>query len=421
MSPFYYQYTLVLVVITLIPFLSILWNPYRDPCLGNCIFSVLNYDDPNYLWKEDRPVVYSEVKRWLQPNYQSDQSYKDYLSRLQSLLYQYATLVTSCYKKGFSSCLSYNSSEVYYASKPYNESDLVLRIPSSVPILLNSGACNSADVEVVIGMVTAPSQFIERSTIRDTWCNRTAMNLPNIRCIFFVGYQLTANSSFLKEEAELFDDIIQFDLVDTYLNLTLLQLQGYNWTLHHCSRMKYYIRVDTDMYVNIPLILNQIIPANQSRFVYGYPFINAEPVRDPLHKNYLPTWLYPKKRFPPYLSGCLCIWSRDIVELIVSGSSIVRPIHYVDDVYYGQIFEYYHIPLTRDLKRLKVVQIPISSYLGYRVVAAHRYSPIDIVAIFTLFPHCLCLIENNKKDNYIPNRFFMSFRTESGIAFPSTR
>ena len=388
MPPLYSRYVLISALFSVAPFLVILLYPRQDVCSGIYNVTVLNFGDPNYLWKEDRPIVYSEVKRWLQPNYQNDRNYKDYLSRFQLLLYQYATLITSCYKKGYSSCLSYNTSEVYYASKPYNESDLVLRIPPSSSVLLHSNVCNSTDVEIVIGMVTAPSQFIERATIRHTWCNRTALDLSRVRCIFFMGYQPSFNRSFLQEEAEMFDDIIQFDLVDTYLNLTLLQLRGYNWTLNHCHQMKYYIRVDTDMYVNIPLILTQVLSTSRSKFVYGYPFINGEPVRDSLHKNYLPTWLYPRTRFPPYLSGCICIWSRDIVELILSGSSVVHPIHYVDDVYYGQIFEYYHIPLTKDTKRIKVVQIPISSYLGYKVFAAHRYSPIDLVAIYMLFPHC---------------------------------
>ena len=59
--------------------------------------------------------------------------------------------------------------------------------------------------------------------------------------------------AFLSDEAFLFNGITQFDIIDTYLNLTALQLQAYNWTLHHFPVLDYYLRVNTVMHVNIPL------------------------------------------------------------------------------------------------------------------------------------------------------------------------
>lgn len=356
-------------------------------------FKKLELSDCEYVWRKSRPVIYSDIREHLKPREELDRSYKQYFERVGPILMTLGNQVAACYRSGFKHCISYNATEGVYASKPYDERDLILSPPSSpLSILVNSDVSKvlKADKKtVVIGMVTAPTQYVDRMAIRRTWCNTTILGLDSIQCMFFTGFSPKDDSfqkAFLRDEASLFNDLIQFDIIDTYLNLTALQLQAYNWTLHHFPALDYYIRVDTDMHVNIPLLLRKLLFSKQTKFIYGRTFVNARPYRNPLHKNYLPAWIYPEERFPPYQSGCLCIWSRDVLERVVIGSSFVRPIHYVDDVYYGQIFKHYNLSLTQDRGLIQYAQIPFSSYLGYHVVAAHRYSPVDLIAISLLFP-----------------------------------
>ena len=349
----------------------------------------------NFVWNPSRPVIYSDVRNELKPKIRLDLNYHMYYERVSRMLNTMGKQVANCYSSGFKHCISYNATEGVYATNPYDERDLVLSISPSVPILINPEINNSDDIMIVIGMVTSPTQYIDRISIRQTWCNTTQLGISFLRCIFFTGMSPTASTKqqqFLREEASLFNDIVQFDIVDTYLNLTAIQLQAYNWTLQHFPMLDYYMRVDTDMHVNIPFLLLHILSVKREKFIYGRTFVNAHPYRDPRHKNYLPEWVYPDDTFPPYQSGCLCIWSRDVLQTVVTGSSIVRPVHYVDDVYYGQIFKYFNLTLTNDERFIKYSQIPFSPYLGYQVAAAHRYSPVDLVALSILFPHYLvCL------------------------------
>lgn len=91
----------------------------------------------------------------------------------------------------------------------------------------------------LVGVVTAPFQFAERYAIRRTWCNPRH---SRFRCLFYAGYTYnqTMYNTFLKDEAAKYGDIVQFNIADTYLNLTIIQLNrinGYYLTVRRCSIM----------------------------------------------------------------------------------------------------------------------------------------------------------------------------------------
>ena len=77
----------------------------------------------------------------------------------------------------------------------------------------------------------------------------------------------------------------------------------------------------------------------------------------------------------------MCILSRDVLQTIVEGSETVRPIHYLDDAYYGQIMDRYGVLIVNDKKYISVNQLPLNEVLNGNYAAVHRFSPVDLIVI----------------------------------------
>ena len=326
------------------------------------------------------PFIYSDERKKLYPVYEKEKSFEVYSKRLKGMLLSYSAREKRCFEMNNGDCLSYNRIESKYATTKYNEEDLHLQVPDQVKVLIETQSCR--DTQFVVGIVTAPFQFAERYAIRNSWCKESNHGVKGVRCYFYSGMTSNPNdNSFLQQEASIHDDIIQFDIADTYLNLTILQIESYKWVLNHCGSMKYYVRTDADMFVNLNIVVNQIISSMPSSFAYGHVFPRSKPFRDPNHKYYLPRSVYSQPFFPPFISGCMCILSRDVLQTIVEGSETVRPIHYLDDAYYGQIMDRYGVLIVDDKKYISVNQLPLNEVLNGNYAAVHRYSPVDLIVI----------------------------------------
>ena len=169
----------------------------------------------SFVWNPSRPVIYSDVRNELKPKVRLDLNYHMYYERVSRLLNTMGKQVANCYLSGFKHCISYNATEGVYATNPYDERDLVLSLSPSVPIIINPTINNPDGTMIVIGLVTSPTQYIDRISIRQTWCNTTQLGISFLQCIFFTGMPLTENTKqqqFLREEASLFNDLVQFDI-----------------------------------------------------------------------------------------------------------------------------------------------------------------------------------------------------------------
>ena len=339
-----------------------------------------------------RPLVYSDIREKLLPNFLYEHTYHDYAERVTNQLNQLVEDELQCFQSNKKHCLSHDSAENMIASKPYKDEELVMKDPVIYPAVIEPEISEYNNTEVIIAIPTSPSQFVERIAIRSTWCNSTNNKYKKVKCAFFCATSdINARvDAFLKEEAERFNDIVQFPFRNSYLNLTRLQFSSYSWIAQHIPSAKYIIRSDSDMFVNPDLIIKKLIPYPKKNFIYGVLIDGGIPIRHPLSKYYFPKWLFAEDRFPPYVSGCFYIWSSDVLEKVINASNVIRPIHYIDDVYYGQIFRHYRLAITRDRGYLYWDQIPISNLFFTHVAAAHRYSPIDLKVIWKLYQSSVC-------------------------------
>ena len=68
--------------------------------------------------------------------------------------------------------------------------------------------------------------------------------------------------------------------IDTYNNLTLKTISTLEWSWTHCSRVKFVLKTDDDVYIHTPVLLDILDRVkNRSQTIMGYFAKGWKPVR----------------------------------------------------------------------------------------------------------------------------------------------
>lgn len=217
----------------------------------------------------------------------------------------------------------------------------VKRIPHPHPykfILNNDNLCSNDNFTLLILVCSSVRNYEQRKTIRETW-GSMATNTSNMgkdfRLAFLIGdvENDKVTNTELKEESRLHKDIIQEDFIDSYNNLTLKSVMLLKWVKNYCPNVKYILKTDDDMYVNVQnLIMSLKRLGSRSRILFGVLFRKAKPDRNPTSKWYVPKSQFTGTVFPDYLSGTAYTMTRDSVDLLYN-ASLETPFLVMEDVY----------------------------------------------------------------------------------------
>ena len=230
----------------------------------------------------------------------------------------------------------------YFSPRPpvlehYNNS--VLRKPTS-------GCRDRHSVHIIVP--SSPHDVSTRAAIRETW-GSVARGLPwpgkalslSVRLTFALGVADKANVSkktnslrgFKKSTAhsssgwknkapskrheidEPTDDILQFDMVDSYKNLTRKILLAMQWVVSSCQGVQYIVKADQDIFVNLPLLLSFLKHHGKSNSIYGHIYHSGTVDRD--GRWMASKEVYPLHRYPVYASGTAYVVSRSAAETLL--------------------------------------------------------------------------------------------------------
>ncbi|XP_060079870.1 beta-1,3-galactosyltransferase 1-like [Ylistrum balloti] len=208
-------------------------------------------------------------------------------------------------------------------------------------ILDNDKICSrndkSPEIDIVVMIFTIHKNRIQRDTIRRTWLTYAKNNSldSNIRYAFLLGAPADpAMNDKVKEEFNLFKDILQEDFKDSYSNLTYKTMMAFKWASTKCKEAKFVMKTDDDMYVNIP----NIITAAKARkdqlqtSVGGACHQKAQPIRDQRSKWYASKRSFPGSHYPGFCSGTGYVTSMNVVTKVFEVSQHV-PFFHLEDVY----------------------------------------------------------------------------------------
>lgn len=215
--------------------------------------------------------------------------------------------------------------------------------------LIESERCQSEKPFLVLMVPVAPNNREARDAVRSTWGSEKMVMNKVVSLFFILGQPGPEGREELQQkifhESKEHHDIIQSDFLDSYKNLTIKTMLIMDWLKTYCQNASYAMKIDSDMFLNVDILMNMLIHAPRQNYMTGLVAKGAIVLRNPNSKWYLPKEVFPEDFYPPYALGLGYVLSLDLPEKILEGSKHVTPV-YIEDVFLGLCMRYMGIQYT---------------------------------------------------------------------------
>ncbi|KAJ8937655.1 hypothetical protein NQ318_003158 [Aromia moschata] len=161
--------------------------------------------------------------------------------------------------------------------------------------------CNESSPLLLVLIHSSPENFSKRKTIRETW----GKGSDNVKILFMIG---SVNSSdlqkTLEDENTIYNDFIQGSFLDTYRNITYKHVMVFKYVIYHCSKARYILKTDDDVFVNMPAMKNfltvDLSPYGATRMLLCTPRKHTKVPRTYRSKWRVSFTEYPNRSYPTY-------------------------------------------------------------------------------------------------------------------------
>ncbi|XP_076228433.1 lactosylceramide 1,3-N-acetyl-beta-D-glucosaminyltransferase isoform X3 [Nomia melanderi] len=116
---------------------------------------------------------------------------------------------------------------------------------------INHDPCNRTHPLLLMLVHSAPENFLKRNVVRETWGQQST----DVVLLFLVGSSDEHQTS-LEVENRKYKDLIQGNFRDAYRNMTYKHVMALKWATYHCPSAKYILKLDDDVFVHIPAMLD---------------------------------------------------------------------------------------------------------------------------------------------------------------------
>ncbi|XP_053545855.1 UDP-GlcNAc:betaGal beta-1,3-N-acetylglucosaminyltransferase 7-like [Bombina bombina] len=210
------------------------------------------------------------------------------------------------------------------------------------PLLLNHPEKCQGDIHLLIVVKSIIEQHDRREAVRKTWGREQEIDGRKIKTLFLLGTTSTGKDhrnlqKLIEQENQIYGDILQWDFMDTFFNLTLKEVNFLKWFHIYCSKVEFIFKGDDDIFVNTENILDFLNfkkedPQVSSLFV-GDIISRAVPIRNKQSKYYIPKELYDKP-YPVYAGGGGFLMASHLARKLFSASEKIQ-LFPIDDVFLG--------------------------------------------------------------------------------------
>ncbi|XP_043937770.1 UDP-GlcNAc:betaGal beta-1,3-N-acetylglucosaminyltransferase 9 [Protopterus annectens] len=198
----------------------------------------------------------------------------------------------------------------------------------------------SNDPFLLIAIKSVLEDFERREVVRKTWGKEGQINGLEVRCIFLLAVPKNQTAlplwrDLAHYESETYGDILLWEFLDTFFNLTLKEIHFLKWAHEFCSNVKFIFKGDADVFVNTENIINFLnsYNANEDLFV-GDIILQAQPIRSKTSKYYIPEIIYGQGLYPSYAGGGGFLMSAFTMKKLFKACNEVE-LFPIDDVFLG--------------------------------------------------------------------------------------
>ncbi|XP_056613291.1 UDP-GlcNAc:betaGal beta-1,3-N-acetylglucosaminyltransferase 7-like isoform X1 [Triplophysa dalaica] len=264
------------------------------------------------------------------------------------------------------------------------------------PILMNHPEKCDGDVDLLMVIKSVITQYDRREVIRQTWGKEQTIGGKNIKILFLLGTSSkegeTANHQKLLEyENYIYEDILQWDFMDSFFNLTLKEIHFLKWFSIFCKNTRYIYKGDDDVFVNVPNILEYVEGGKdlKDHFV-GDVLFKAYPIRHKANKYYIPKVLYEKNYYPPYAGGGGFLMDGPLAHKLYGACETLQ-LYPIDDVFLGMCLEVLQVkPVhhnafkTFGIVRNKASKMNREPCFFRQLIVVHKLLPPDLINMWRL-------------------------------------
>ncbi|OWF49094.1 Beta-1,3-galactosyltransferase brn [Mizuhopecten yessoensis] len=192
---------------------------------------------------------------------------------------------------------------------------------------------NNSTKTVLVLIKSAVSNMELRAAVRAMWRD---LRDPYVRRVFMLGYN-GSYQALVDEEVRQYNDIVQENFLDAYMNNTLKTVMSYNWAMKNCWEADMLLFLDDDYHVQPHALIKYIRgieKMNKTGVYLGSTAIAAKPERNENSKWKTSFHEYPYDHFPPYIGGGAYLLSKDVARKFKVAFPYVKYLG-IDDVYLG--------------------------------------------------------------------------------------
>ncbi|KAG8003093.1 LisH domain-containing protein ARMC9 [Nibea albiflora] len=264
------------------------------------------------------------------------------------------------------------------------------------PIVLNHPEKCTGDIYLLMVIKSVATQHDRREVIRKTWGKEQVLDGKRIKTLFLIGKPSNeaerANHQKLVEyEDYIYGDILQWDFMDSFFNLTLKETHFLKWFQTYCPRVRYIFKGDDDVFVSVENIFEYLESSSHAKNLFvGDVIFKAKPIRKKENKYYIPQALYNKTHYPPYAGGGGFLMDGTLARRLhwVADTLELYPI---DDVFLGMCLEVLQVtPIkhnafkTFGLVKNKNSKLNREPCFFRSMIVVHKLLPSDLMHMWNL-------------------------------------
>lgn len=316
--------------------------------IGNSFFDTLHVAETNNsVTMSNASIAASEIRKIKKYNFQLEaelEKRERFDRRKQETMYILERRRARVFDKSIdiNELFPPTAEEIANVNKYYNISERKLTTLNSKFLMDSKDLC-SGHPQMIVVIPSIPVSENIRQAIRSTYGSIARYTLPHLQSI---GIEYPVKIAFLlgrspnktvetavRQEQRKNNDIIQIDFTDSYYNLTLKILYGFKWVNIFCKGVKYVVKADDDVFVNIRLLQAELktYRAHDKGSVFGFIHSTSLGIRVLRAGKWgVSKEEYPLKKYPPYAQGTSYTLTSDLIPKIIATAEHLPYMHIED-------------------------------------------------------------------------------------------
>lgn len=264
------------------------------------------------------------------------------------------------------------------------------------PMLLNHPEKCAGETYLLMAIKSVATQHDRREVIRKTWGKEQVVDGKRVKTLFLLGKpsneaERANHQKLLEYEDYIYGDILQWDFLDTFFNLTLKETHFLKWFNTYCPHVHYIFKGDDDVFVSVENIFEFLQSTNHVKNLFvGDVLFKAKPIRKKENKYYMPLALYNKTHYPPYAGGGGFLMDGPLARRLHWASDTLE-LYPIDDVFLGMCLEVLQVsPIkhnafkTFGLVKNKNSKLNREPCFFKSMLVVHKLLPSDLMHMWNL-------------------------------------